>query len=93
MRLIYRYNEAVVQISETPNEADIEFKIHTLTDEHWAGFKELQKSFEDNEIYTDVLFYAYEDHRCTAIVRQDYYVDFILGLLKHQLLESVEWTK
>lgn len=92
MRLSYRYNEKAVQISETPNEADVEFEIRALTDEHRAAIKELQRRFEDNSVYTDVLFYAYEDHRYRIIVRQDYYVEFILGLLKYQLLDAAEWV-
>lgn len=27
-----------------------------------------------------------------VVVRKDFYLDFILALLKHQLLTRVEWT-
>jgi ssRNA-specific RNase YbeY (16S rRNA maturation enzyme) len=92
MRLTYRFNEAVIQLIETPNEADAEFDIRILAENKWDGMKEIQKKFEENSVYTDVLFYPYENHRYQVIVRQDYYVDFVLELLKHQLLEKVEWN-
>lgn len=91
MRLTYQFNEAVIQLIETPNEADVEFDIRILAESKWAGMKEVQKTFEENSVHTDVLFYAYENHRYRVIARQDYYVDFVLELLKHQLLEKVEW--
>lgn len=55
--------------------------------------KQVKKLFEDNEVYTDVLFYAYGNHEYRVIVRRDYYTDFVLALMKHhRLLQSVEWT-
>jgi hypothetical protein len=42
-------------------------------------------------VYTDVLFYAYPDQTYKVIVRRDYYVEFVLELMKHKLLQSVEW--
>ncbi len=92
MRLAYRYNKAVIEISETPNEADVEFYIKPLTEEKWLEMKQLQRFFEDNSVYTDVLFYVYENNNIRVIVRRDYYVDFVLGLMSRQLLESVEWV-
>lgn len=91
MVLTYRHNKDVIQINETPNDADVEFEIRILAEENWEGMKELQRTFEENRVYTDVLFYPYENHHYRVIVRRDYYVDFILGMLKHHLLESAEW--
>jgi len=92
MTLTYRHNKEVIQISETPNVSDVEFDIKVLAEDKWAGIKELQRTFEDNDVHTDVLFYPYENHHYKVIVRIDYYADFILGLMKHHLLESVEWV-
>lgn len=93
MILTYRYNKDIINISETPNEADVEFDIRILAEKYWSGMKEVQRTFEDDKVYTDVLFYAYKDHHYRVIVRRDYYVDFILALMKHQLFESVTWIK
>lgn len=92
MPLTYRYNKDVIHISETPNGTDVEFDIRILAEKNRAGMKEVQRMFEENKVYTDVLFYAYENHHYRVIARQDYYVDFILGLLKHHLVERVEWN-
>ncbi|MCQ6557080.1 hypothetical protein [Paenibacillus mendelii] len=92
MSLKYSYNEDVVKIIESTNESDFEFDIKLSEEEHRAGIKKLQRSFEDNKVYTDVLFYPYDQHHYRIIVRQDYYVDFILALMKHHLIERVEWS-
>ncbi|UVI33227.1 hypothetical protein [Paenibacillus spongiae] len=92
MSLIYTYNKKVIQIEETKNESDFEFDIKFIEDKYMAGMKQIQKGFEENKVYTDVLFYPYDSHHYRIIVRQDYYVDFVLALLKHQLLVSVEWS-
>lgn len=92
MKVNYSYNKDVIQIIEVPNEEDVEFDIKIPAEKYWAGMKELQRAFEEDKVYTDVLFYAYKDHHYRVIVRKDYYVDFILGLMKHQLVESVKWN-
>jgi hypothetical protein len=91
--LTYRFNKDVIQIRETGNDSDVEFVISLLVDEPYtAAIKEVQHKFDENRIHTDVLFYAYENHQYRIIVRQEYYNDFILELLRHQLLESAEWV-
>lgn len=92
MKLTYRYNAEVICISETPNDADVEFEIKIVAENMLAAIKEVQKVFEENKVYTDVLFYPYEKLRYRVIVRQDYYVDFILSLLKRRLIDSAEWS-
>lgn len=54
--------------------------------------KKIREQFDDNRVHTDVLFYYYPNHEYRIIVRQDYYVDFVLALMKHRLLESVKWS-
>ncbi len=90
--LTYRYNPDVISIRETANGNDVEFHIQILKEiPYLEEMKKVQKLFEDNRVYTDALFYAYENHEYRVIVRQDYYSDFILALMKHHLLQSVEW--
>lgn len=92
MGLTYSYNKDVIHINEKPNEMDVEFDIRVISEEHWEGMKELQRRFEENNVLTDVLFYPYENHHYRVIVRQDYFVDFVLGLMKYKLLDKVMWT-
>ena len=92
MELKYQYNKEIIRISEIPNDPDVEFDITIIAEKYWAGMKELQRKFEDNAVHTDVLFYPYENHHYKVIVRKDYYAEFIIELMKHQLLESVEWV-
>ncbi|MDQ0193238.1 hypothetical protein [Paenibacillus wynnii] len=92
MELTYQINKDVIEISETVMETDVEFEIRVLAEDKWAGMKKIQKFFEEDRVYTDVLFYAYENHRFRVIVRKDYYVDFILALMKYRLVESAVWS-
>ncbi|KIL35534.1 hypothetical protein SD71_12800 [Cohnella kolymensis] len=93
MQLTYRFDQECVQIREAADGADIEFEIKILQNGILLkGIKEVQKKFEENSVYTDVLFYAYEDHKYKVIVRKDYYVEFILALMERQILRSVEWV-
>ncbi|MCJ8011778.1 hypothetical protein MUG84_08485 [Paenibacillus sp. KQZ6P-2] len=90
--LIYHCNEDVAIITETVNEEDVEFRLHLLqTEPYLERLKKIRHDFEENDIYTDVLFYIYKNHEYGAIVRRAYYVDFVLALMKHGLLRSVEW--
>jgi len=91
MELHYRYNEEHLQIIETANNPDIEWDIKLYAERFFPAIKEIRKTFEENKVYTDVLFYAYDNHHYKIIVRPDYYVDFVLQLMKHQLLDCVEW--
>ena len=90
--LKYRYNQDVIQIQETLDGEDTEFLIHILNVKPYvAGMKLVQERFEENRIHTDVLFYAYPNHEYRVIVRRDFYIDFVLEMMKHYLLQSVEW--
>ncbi|SEM93749.1 hypothetical protein [Lihuaxuella thermophila] len=92
--LTYQYNQDIIRIRETVNKDDVEFHIQVLKEKPFVDhLKQVQNFFEDNEVYTDVLFYAYADHEYRVIVRHDYYTDFILALMKHRLLQSVKWEK
>ncbi len=90
MNLAYECDERLIRLSESRNEEDVEFEIQIVESSAWDRVKEIQKSFDENDVYTDVLFYYYQD-RVRVVVRQDYYVDFILHLMKHRLATKAEW--
>jgi len=90
MNLAYECDERMIQLSESRNQEDVEFEIQIVDSSAWDRVKEIQKSFDENDVYTDVLFYYYQD-KVRVIVRQDYYVDFILHLMKYQLIRKTEW--
>lgn len=92
--LRYRFDEKVLRLSESANENDVEFQIVLVTDDpsYQAGMKRVQQEFDENRVYTDVLFYHYPGREYKVIVRKDYYVDFLLQLMKQRLLQSLEWA-
>jgi hypothetical protein len=90
--LTYTYDDKMIEIKETANGRDIEFRIHGIGEETLdKKIKEVEHDFEHNAFLTDVLFYAYKNREYQFIVRQDFYTDFVLSLMKHQLLLSVQW--
>lgn len=92
--LKYEYDHNVIHVNEIKNENDVEFRIHILQEDSYLdGIKKVQREFEENDVYTDVLFYIYANHEYRVIVRKDYYVDFILELMKQRLLQSVKWSE
>ncbi|MFC4810435.1 hypothetical protein [Paenibacillus sp. GCM10023250] len=93
--LTYEFDDKRIRLQESPNGADIEFRIELLRDAEAfvPKLKAVRAYFEDNDVLTDVLFYAYPNHVYTAIVRPDYYADFVLQLMKHRLLRSVAWAE
>ncbi|GIP50524.1 hypothetical protein D3C76_145510 [compost metagenome] len=96
MPLKYRIDSERVQIRETANDVDVEFELTFLQEEPLlSNMREVQKRFEDNDVYTDVLFYLNQDQerQYKIIVRKDYYEDFLLALLKYRILEGLEWTE
>jgi len=91
--LTYHYDEKVIRISETINNDDTEFRIHLLQEHpYMEAMKQVQKEFDHNRVYTDALFYVFPNREFHIIVRKDYYTDFVLGLMKHRLLQKVEWV-
>ncbi|REE91567.1 hypothetical protein A8990_10475 [Paenibacillus taihuensis] len=92
MKLKYTYSPLIIELKETPNEGDVEFEVQIKEDRYWPAMKSVQRFFEENEVYTDVLFYPFENHKFRIIVREDHYAAFILVLMKHQLVQKVEWV-
>lgn len=96
MPLNYRIDSERVRIRETTNDDDVEFELTFLQDEPLLSkMREVQKRFEDNDVYTDVLFYLNQDQerQYRIIVRKDFYTDFLLALLKFRILEGLEWAE
>ncbi|MBM7563182.1 hypothetical protein [Paenibacillus sacheonensis] len=93
MKLAYRFDERRIEILESANGTDAEFEINLRDLDLEDGLREVKKRFDENDSYTDVLFYAYENHRFKVIVRSEYYVDFIMALMGNGLLRQVEWTE
>ncbi|GLX67263.1 hypothetical protein [Paenibacillus glycanilyticus] len=94
MKLVYHYDPRILTMEESANEEDIEFTLGLLDDHEdmVPRLKAVRRHFEDNEVYTDALFYSFPDHRYSAIVRRDYYTDFVLQLMKHRIVTRVEWV-
>lgn len=92
MKLHYEWDSEVIRIEETANGDDTEFSIELMGQKpHDEALRLVQTYFESNKVHTDVLLYAYPDHRYRVIVRKDYYEEFLLELMKHRLLRALEW--
>lgn len=90
--LTYQFDSEVLDITENQDGNDIEFHIQLHKEKPYLEqLRRVQHYFDDNNDYTDVLFYAYEKHEYKVIVRQDHYVDFVTELLKARLLQSLAW--
>lgn len=91
--LTYTYQTNTIQITETELNEDVEFQLTIHEPEvHCQNLKKVQQYFDDNKVYTDAMFYTFQDHKYKIVVRKDYYVDFVLTLMKFRLVEAVSWT-
>lgn len=91
MKPVYKYNEKLIDLAESPNGEDIEFNLIFHEQEMKKQLAAIKSFFDQNDIYTDLLVYTHSDKHIQMIVRKDYYLDFILQLFKHQLLEEIRW--
>ncbi|WP_010632540.1 hypothetical protein [Sporolactobacillus vineae] len=89
--LSFKVNEEMISLTEKRNGQDCEFLIHTKTNEALDRLRKLRAFFEDDKVYTDILFYSRQDHEYQVIVRRDVYVPFVVHLFQLQLLLSVAW--
>lgn len=92
MKLSYHYDSEVLRIEEKQADGDVEFDMKIMAKEKWEVIKEIQHFFAENDVTTDAMFYPYEDYHVKVIVRQDFYLDFLLQLLKYQLFDGLAWT-
>lgn len=80
-------------LTEKKNNEDYEFMIRIKDVERYLpAMKEIREHFEGDDVHTDVLFYTMQNHEYRIIVRQDYYIEFILYLFKVQFVSSVSWS-
>jgi len=83
----------MLDIRETANADDIEFLIRLKDDRSGLeALRSVQHEFENNDDYTDVLFYAYPNHEYKVIVKREHHADFLAALWKRRLLAGLEWT-
>jgi predicted Zn-dependent protease len=92
--ITYRYDTNSLTIEEKQNEQDIEFIIKIKdADAVIPALRNVRAFFDSDKVYTDVIFYPHSNHEYQIIVRQDYYVDFLLALFKHRIIHAMEWNR
>ncbi|MGF9711767.1 hypothetical protein [Paenibacillus naphthalenovorans] len=93
--LQYEYDKELLTIEEHINGPDVEFrmKLHRPDVGVEIAVKQIRAVFDDNDIYTDVLFYAHHNEEYQWIVRKDFYVDFVIHMFKHRLVTWVAWAE
>lgn len=92
MKLVYKYDETLLELQETPNGEDIEFSLTLLDVEVKKGLVKIREYFDLNNIITDIQVYIHPNNRYQIIVRKDFYHDFVLQLFKQQLLQELKWV-
>ncbi|HET7521771.1 MAG TPA: hypothetical protein VFJ73_00465 [Bacillales bacterium] len=91
--LTYDYNVNRLDIREKKRDEDVEFNLAIEDLAMIERLKAVRERFENNDVFTDVMIYPHKDHVYQIIVREDYYIDFILELFKQKVLKSVSWTE
>lgn len=93
MTIHYEWNKDEIDIQFNEHDGiDIEFNIRILNPQKNAGMDAICNYFEENNVITDVFIYAYEHHEYKVVVRNDFYVEFMIALFKNQLIEKLEWV-
>ncbi|MCP3773933.1 hypothetical protein NLX71_11540 [Paenibacillus sp. MZ04-78.2] len=93
--LYYEYDRELLTIEEQSNGQDVEFrmKLHRPDAGVEKAVKRIRDYFDDNDVITDVLFYAHEDGEYQWIVRHDFYEDFVISLFRHRLVQRMAWEQ
>lgn len=89
--VVYTYDQRLLEITETKNTADITFQLTLKSEEMRNRLRELRSFLEDNKDYTDALFYTQLDGNYEIIVRNDYYLHFLLQAFRFRCIESLAW--
>ena len=92
--LTYEYDRSRFTITESKQGRDVEIHFHCHQEEasvHQA-FHRMRQYFDGNDVITDVLLYAHAHEEYHWIVRDDFYVEFVMSLFKHKLITSVAWS-
>lgn len=92
LKLIYNYNEGLLELKETINGEDIEFNISSLGTDIKKQMYNIQEYFNQNDILTDILVYTHTHKKYQIIVRKEFYTDFVLQLFKQQLILEIKWV-
>lgn len=92
--LTYEYDQKLMNIEELSSGDDFEFwiRFQEANADAEKAVKNIRDEFDRNEVLTDVLFYAHTDGY-QWVVRNDFYVDFILQLFKHRLVRELRWKQ
>ncbi|MFB9326497.1 hypothetical protein ACFFSY_11290 [Paenibacillus aurantiacus] len=92
--ITYSFDENLIEMKEKRDGAETEFRIRLLQAEPFVGrMRNIQRQFEDNEDYTDALFYVYPDQAYKIIVQDEHYADFLTELFKAKLIQSLAWVE
>jgi hypothetical protein len=92
MKLVYKYDEKLFKLEETPNGDDIEFSLTLFEKELKQSFVKVREYFDANNILTAIQVYTHPNNLYQIIVRKDFYHDFIVQLFKQQILLEVKWV-
>lgn len=92
MKVEYKYNPQLLDISETANGEDIEFTIALLDTNLKKGLKKVREYFEDNKVLTDIHYYIHPNNNYQIIVRSDFYNEFLIQLFRQELLQEIKWA-
>lgn len=88
----YQYDPDAVQIEETQNANDVEFYFRFIGEGSYLdGLRQLRNQYESTDLVNSVYFYPYINHDVQVVVPKDYYDHFVLDLMKHRILQYVEW--
>lgn len=93
--LHYEYDQELLSLEEKLDGQDMEFCLRVKRPDAGVekAVKKIRDHFNDNDVITDVLFYAHHGEEYQWIVRHDYYVEFVLCLFKHRLLTAIQWSE
>ncbi|MBS4172263.1 hypothetical protein [Bacillus sp. FJAT-49736] len=92
-KIKYEMNENVVFMSEKEREDGIDIMLKPKNEEAVKKLHEVRNFFERDKVYTDVLFYTYEDKQVQVIVRDDSYVVLLAAMFRWQLIKKLEWNE
>ncbi|UFJ42829.1 hypothetical protein LOK74_10180 [Brevibacillus humidisoli] len=87
----YTYDDAQIEVSESKNDEDVTFNVIVKTDEMRERVKELRSYFEENKDYTDAMFYSHQDGHYEVIVRNKFYLVFLLHAFRFRCIQSLSW--
>ncbi|MEH7335723.1 hypothetical protein V7161_24160 [Neobacillus drentensis] len=92
MKTEYKYNEQLLEITETVNGDDIEISITLIDSELKKNLKKVRDFFDENKVISDIYFYIHPNNKYQIIVRKDFYNEFIIQLFRQELLKEIKWV-